>query len=210
MREAVVASDGVFAAPLGDLKWGQLVIASEGLGLTLRAGDLAGGLYEARFEGSVPDVKVKEGAVMIRYPRRLWLPGMKKRTAEVTLSTAIPWSIVIRSGGSDVTAKLDGLNLLEMEARVAGSMFRVELAEPSGTVPVRLGGSGSEYIVRRPPGVGVRVQQKGWGSAITFDDEMVNGMGNDGRVYSLGFDPTGPYYEIDVDSSGSQLTITSG
>lgn len=210
MRETTVDSDGFFTAPPGDLKWGQIVIISEGLGLNLRAGDLEGALYEARFEGSVPDVKVKEGVVTIRYPRRLWLPGMKKRIAEVTLSTAIPWSIVIRSGGSDLSASLNGLNLREMEVQSAGSMVRVELDAPSGAVPLRLGGGGSEFTVRRPQGVGARVQMKGWGSAITFDNEMVTGMGSDGRVYSPGFDLTAPYYDIGVESSGSQVTIASG
>jgi DNA-binding MarR family transcriptional regulator len=210
LREASSGNDGILSAPLAGLERARLVVSSDTFGLNLRAGDIMDALYQARFEGSVPGVKVKEGVVTIRYPRRLWLRGMEKRAAEVTLSTAIPWSIVIRSGGSDVTAKLGGLDLLEMEANVAGSMFHVELPEPSGVVPIRLGGSGSAFTVRRPPGVAARVHLKGWGSGGTFDDQTVSGMSSDMRLQSPGFDPAAPYYDIEVDSSGSQLTITSG
>ena len=123
LREAAVGDEGIFSAPLGDLESARLVFPAEGVRLSLRAGDLAGALYQARFEGPVPEVKVKDGVVTIRYPRRLWVPSTEKRAAEVTLSTAIPWSIVIRGGGSEVTAELGGLDLLELEANGAGSML---------------------------------------------------------------------------------------
>jgi hypothetical protein len=207
LREGSVDSEGVFSAPLGDLQSARLVF-SEAFQLNLRADDLAGALYQARFEGSVPDVKVKDGVVTIRYPRRLWIPGKEKRAAEVTLNTAIPWSIVIRSAGSEVTTELGGLDLLEMEANGAGSMFRVELPEPSAVVPIRLGGGGSQFTVRRPSGVAARVHLKGWGSGLTFDDQTASG--SDVRLQSQGFDPAAPYYDIDIDSSGSQLVIASG
>ena len=104
LREAPVDNEELFSAPLGNLERAQLVVSSDSFGLTLRAGDITGALYQARFEGPVPEVKVKEGVVTIRYPRRLWLPGMEKRAAEVTLSTAIPWQIVLRGGASEITA----------------------------------------------------------------------------------------------------------
>ena len=206
LREAPVDDEGIFSAPLGDLESARLVFPSEGVRLSLRAGDLAGALYQARFERPAPDVKVKEGVVTIRYPRRLWIPSTEKRAAEVTLNTAIPWSIVIRSGGSEVTAELGGLDLLEMEANGAGSMFRVELPEPSGVVPIQLGGSGSEFTVRRPPGVAARVQHKGWGSGVVFDDQTVSGM----RLQSPNYEGAALRYDIETSGSGSGFTITTG
>ncbi len=206
LREASVDDVGIFSAPLGDLESARLVFPSEGVRLTLRGGDLAGALYQARFEGPAPDVKVKQGVVTIRYPRRLWIPSTEKRAAEVTLSTAIPWSIVIRSGGSEVTAELGGLDLLEMEANGAGSMFRVELPEPSGVVPLQLGGGGSEFTVRRPPGVAARVQMKGWGSSVVFDDQTVSGM----RLQSPNYEGAALRYDIETSGSGSMITITTG
>jgi len=210
LREVSADDEGIFSAPLSDLESARLVFPSEGVRLSLRVGDLAGALYQARFDGPAPDVKVKEGVVTIRYPRRLWIPSTEKRTAEVTLSTAIPWSIVIRSGGSEVTAELGGLDLLEMEANGAGSMFHVELPEPSGVVPLHLGGSGSAFTVQRPPGVAARVQLKGWGSGAVFDGQMVGGMGSDGRLESPNYEGAALGYDIETSGSGSMITITTG
>jgi DNA-binding MarR family transcriptional regulator len=204
LRETSADDEGIFSAPLGNLESARLVFPSEAVQLSLRAGGLAGALYQARFEGPAPDVKVKEGVVTIRYPRVSWLPGKEKRTAEVTLSTAIPWSIVIRSWGSEVTAELGGLDLLEMEANGAGSTFRVGLPDPTRVVPIRLGGSGSEFIVQRPPGVAARVQMKGWGSGVVFDDQTVGGM-----LQSPNYEGAVLRYDIETSGSGSMITVTT-
>jgi hypothetical protein len=105
--------------------------------------------------------------------------------AEIELSSVIPWQIVIRSGGSEVTTELGSLDLLELDANGAGSMFRVELPEPTRVVPIRLGGSGSEFTVRRPPGVAARVHPKGWGSRVVFDDQTASG---DARLQSPNYE----------------------
>ena len=154
----------------------------------------------------MPEVKVKDGVVTIRYPRRLWVLGLEKRAAEVTLSTAIPWSIAIHSGGSEVTAELSGLDLLELEANGAGSMFSGGLPDPTRMVPIRLGGSGSEFTVRRPVGVAAHVQVKGWGSGVTFDSQIVS----DGRMQSPNYDGAAQRYDIETSGSGSMITITTG
>lgn len=210
LREASVGDEGIFSAPLGDLESARLVFHFEGIQLSLRAGDLAGALYQARFEGPVPDVKVKDGVVTIRYPRRLWLPSTEKRVAEVTLSTAIPWQIALKGGGAMLSAELGGLDLLELEANGAGSTFRVDLPEPARVVPIRLGGGGSELIVRRPPGVAARVQTKGWGSGVVFDDQTVSGMSSDGRLQSPNYEGAALRYDIETSGSGSMITITTG
>ena len=211
LREASVGDEGIFSAPLGDLESARLVFPTGAVRLILRAGDLEGELYQARFEGPVPDVKVKDGVVTIRYPRRLWAPSTEKRAAEVTLSTAIPWCIVIQSGGSEVTAELGGLDLLELEANGAGSMFRVELPKPSRVVSIRLGGSGSEFTVRRPAGVEARViHVKGWGSGVVFDDQTVTGMSSDMRLQSPNYEDAARRYDFEVSGNGSMITVAAG
>jgi DNA-binding MarR family transcriptional regulator len=210
MREAALDSEGVFSAPLAGLERAKLVVSSDTFGLNLRAGEITGALYQARFEGTVPDVKVKDGVVTIRYPRRLWLPGMKKRAGEVTISTAIPWQIVLQGGASEITAELGDLNLASLEVKGGAYMARLELPAPSGVVPVRISGGAMQTTIRRPTGAAARVHLKGWASEFEFDDQTFEAVGNDVRLQSEGFDPAAPYYDIEVDSSVSQLTITSG
>jgi DNA-binding MarR family transcriptional regulator len=210
LRGASVGDEGSFSAPLVELESARLVVHCEGVRLSLRAGELAGALYRARFEGPVPDVKVKDGVITIRYPRRLWAPGKEKRAAEVTLSTAIPWQIALKGGGAEMTAELGGLELLELEATGAGSMFHVVLPEPTRVVPIRLGGGGSQFTVRRPPGVAARVQGKGWGSGVVFDDQMVSGMSSDGGLQSPNYEGAALRYDIETSGSGSMVIIATG
>jgi DNA-binding MarR family transcriptional regulator len=196
----------IFSAPLEDLSSGQLVVSSCAR-LTLRTSEGMVELYQARFEGSVPNVAAKDGVVTIRYPRRLLGLSGEQRQAVVTLSRAIPWQMVIQSGGSDVTAELGGLDLASFEIKGGGSRIHLELPVPSGVVPIRISGGGSEIMVRRPAGVAVRAHLKGWGSACVFDDQTH--MGNNGWLQSSGLEPTASYYNIEVASSGSMVTITS-
>ena len=159
-------------------------------------------LYQARFEGPLPNVKTKEGAVTIRYPRRLLGLGEKQGAAEVALSVAIPWRIVIQGGAAEVVAGL--------EAKGGFSMIRLDLPAPSGVVPIRISGGASEITVVRPAGVAARVHFKGWVSALVFDDQTFSGAGNNVRLQSPGFDPTAPCYDIEVTSYANMVTITSG
>ncbi|MBO0782770.1 MAG: MarR family transcriptional regulator, partial [Ktedonobacteraceae bacterium] len=196
----------IFSVPLEDLSSGRLVVSSCAR-LTLRTSEEMAELYQARFEGSVPSVAAKDGVVTIRYPRRLSGLSGEQHQAVVTLSRAIPWQIVIQSGGSDVTAELGGLDLASFEIKGGGSRIHLELPVPSGVVPIRISGGGSEILVRRPAGVAVRAHLKGWGSAFVFDDQTH--MGNNVWLQSSGFEPTAPYYNIEVASTGSMVTITS-
>ncbi|HEY3368358.1 MAG TPA: MarR family transcriptional regulator [Symbiobacteriaceae bacterium] len=210
LREAPAGEDGIFSAPLGDLASGRLVVSSETSRLTVRADDTMAELYQARFEGPVPDVKVKDGVVTIRYPRRLWVLGGGKRAAEVTLSAAIPWQIVIQGGSSQVEALLGSLDLAGLEVKGAASEIHLELPVPSGVVPIRISGGASDITVGRPAGVAARVHLKGWASQFVFDDQTFSGVGNDVRLQSPGYEVTGPCYDIEVASSASNVTITSG
>ena len=210
LREASAGEEGMFSAPLADLESARLVFPSGAFRLNLRASDVKGALYQARFEGPVPDVKAKEGVVTVRYPRRLWVPSKEKTAAEVTLSCAIPWQIVIQGGASEITAELGGLNLASLEVKGGLHKVHLDLPAPTGRVPMRISGGVSEVTVRRPAGVAARVHLKGWAAEFVFDDQTFSAVGNDVRLQSQGFDPATPYYDIEVASSASMVTITSG
>ena len=210
LREAPADEKGNFSAPLGDLKSGRLVVSSGISRLTLRTDDAMAELYQARFEGPVPDVKTKDGVVTIRYPRRLWISGGEKRAAEVILSVAIPWQIVIQGGASETTAELGSLKLAGLEIKGGARLTSLELPTPSGVIPILISGGASEVTVRRPAGVAARVHLKGWASQFIFDDQTFSAVGTDVRMQSPGFEPNAPYYDIEVASSASMVTITSG
>ncbi len=213
LREGPASEGEIFSAPLGELESARLVVTSGVSRLTVRADDTMAKLYQARFEGPLPDVKVKDGVVAIRYPRRLWvIPSLakEKRIAEVMLSTAIPWRILIQGGASDVTAELAGLNLAELEINGGLSMISLELPAPSGVVPIRISGGASMISVRRPAGIAARVHLKGWASQFVFDNQTFNDVGNNVRLQSPGYVEGTPCYDIEISSSASMATITAG
>lgn len=208
LRAAPEGEEGAVSAPLGDQASGQLLVMGS-LRLTVRADEGLVDLYQARFEGATPEVKSKEGAVTIRYPRRLLHVGKRQEAAEVTLNATIPWRIVIQGAASEITTELGGLELTGLEIKGAVSMIRVELPAPSAMIPVRISGSASEIIVRRPAGVAARVHLLGWVSTFIFDDQTFSAVGNDVRLQSRGFAADAPYYDIEVASSASMVTITT-
>ena len=210
LQEASEGNEGISSAPLGGLESGQLVVSSGVSQLTLRTAEGMAELYQARFEGPVPSVAVKDGVVTIHYPRRLLGLGGLQRAAEVTLNVAIPWQIVIQGGASEVEARLHGLDLAGLEVKGGLSSIRLELPVPSGVVPIRISGGASEIIVRRPAGVAARAHLKGWVSTFVFDNQTFSDMGNNVWLQSSDFEPTAPYYDIEVASSASMVTITSG
>lgn len=210
LREAPSGKAGITGVPLGDLERGRLVVSSEGVRLTLGADDGIAELYQARFEGSAPEVSVKEGVVTVRYPRRLWvLGGGGKRSADVKLNAAVPWEIVLQGGASQVDALLGGLDLAGLEIKGGSSQIHLKLPAPSRVVPIRISGGSSVLTVRRPAGVAARVHLKGWSSCFVFDDQNLSSAGNDVRLQSPGYDGTGPCYDIEVAGSSSMVTITA-
>ena len=175
----------------------------------MRADDAMAELYQAHFEGPVPSVALKDGVVTIRYPRRLLVLGGGKSRAVITLSAAIPWWIVIQGGASEITAELGGLNLAGLEVKGGVSTIRLDLPALDGVIPIRISGGASEITVRRPAGVAARAHLKGWVSTFVFDDQTFSDVGNNVRLQSPDFDPTASYYDIEVASSASTVTITS-
>jgi len=210
LREASAGEEGMFSAPLADLESARLVFPSGAFRLTLRTTEGMAELYQARFEGPVPEVSAKDGVVTIRYPRRLLGLGGQQRQAVVTLNVAIPWQIVIQGGASDVTAELGGLDLAGLEVKGGGSLMRLELPAPSAVVPIRISGGASEVTIRRPAGTAARVHIKGWAYKFVFDDQTFDYLGKNVQLQSSGFEPTAPYYDIEVLSSASMVTITTG
>jgi DNA-binding MarR family transcriptional regulator len=202
-------AEQTFSAPRGNLTHAQLVLAGT-TRLTVTADERLADLYWLNFEGRPPEVKALNGVVTIRYPRRLWLPGVKARAAEVRLNAAVAWQIVLQGGASDITADLTHLNLTGLEARGGMSMIRLQLPAPTSLVPIRISGGASEVTLGRPAGVPARVHLKGWASSFVFDEQSYNYLGNDVRLQSPTYDGVAPSYDIEVDSSVSGITITAG
>jgi DNA-binding MarR family transcriptional regulator len=210
LQEASAGEGETFSAPLGGQESGRLVVSCGIARLRLRVDDKMAELYQARFEGPLPNVKTKEGTVTIRYPRRLLGLGEKQGAAEIALSATVPWQIVVHGGAAEIVAELGSLNLTKLEITGGFSIIRLDLSTPSGVVPIQIKGGASEIIIRRPVGVAVRSHLKGWVSELIFDDQTVKDVGNGARLQSSHFDPTAPRYDIEATSYSNMVTIIKG
>ena len=209
-QEAPSDEEEVFSAPLEDRERGRLVLSCGISRLSLRADGRMPRLYQARFEGPVPKVSVKDEVVTVRYPRRLLGLGEKQGWAEVVLNATIPWQIVIQREATEVEADLGGLDLANLKLMGGFNTLRLKLPAPSGVVPIHITGGASEITVARPAGTAAQVHLKGGVSTLVFDEQTFSGMGNTARLQSSGFDPAVPRYDIEITGYANRVTITSG
>jgi len=208
LREMPTSNEGTYSAPLGTVRSAKLAMPSGITQLYLHTDNDRETLYKARFEGPQPDVRVKDGVITIRYPRRLWSITTNKRVADVTLNTIIPWRITLNGGVSEIVADLMKLKLASLEIKGGMNSINLELPLPIGTVPVRLSGGASEMQIHRPKGAAVRVHFKGWASHFIFDDQIFSDLGNDIRLQSPDYETAEHRYDIEVQNSVGNVTIT--
>jgi hypothetical protein len=205
----------IFSAPLENQQRGRLIVSCGISRLTVRANEVITELYQARFEGPVPKVNVKpvtgvpgkEEIVNIHYPRRLLGMSEKQGKAEVLLSGAIPWRIVIHGGAAEVV--VGGLDLAGLEVIGGFHTIHLDLPAPYGIVPIHIRGGASEIVMRRPVGVAVRMNLKGWVSQLTLDEQTLIGAGNNLQLHSPSLDPATPYYDLAIKSYANSVVITS-
>lgn len=172
--------------------------------LSVRAGENRAELYQARFVGPLPGIKTKDGAVSIRYPRRLLDPGGRQGVAEVALNVAVPWRVSIQGGATEAVAELSSLNLAGLEIKGGFNTIRLDLPAPSGMVPIRITGGAPEIAIHGPAGIAARINFKGRASKLVFDGQVSSVAGNSVLLQGLDFGPSAPCATI----SKSQLTPT--
>lgn len=210
MRDAPGGERGVFSSPVLDLKSARLVISAGIARLTLRTDTTMTELYQARFEEPVPEVKVKDEVVTINYPQRWWGLFSEGCTADMLLSTVIPWQIVIQGGAAQIDARIGSLNLASLEIKGGLATMHLELPRPSSVILLRISGGAGEITLRRPEGVGVRVRLKGSAHEFRFDEQILNRVGNNTQIQSAGFVPADPHYDIEIANAAGKVTITTG
>lgn len=210
LREAPGGDKGIQSTPLGNVERGRLVISSGNTRVTVRANVALAELYQVKFEGATPDVKVNDGVITIRYPRRTAQQGGKQPMAHIELNTTIPWQISIQGGATEIVTELGGLNLTGLEVKADASTIKASLPTPASVVPIRIQGAASQIVVRRPEGVGVSARLKGWVTAFTFDDQRFTNLSTDVRMQSRDYDATLPSFDIEASSSAGMVTIAHG
>jgi DNA-binding MarR family transcriptional regulator len=162
------------AAPIGGLSRARLAFRSGASQLLVRGSpDLADDLYRATFDGTVPQVRLRDGIVSVQYKGAGW--DWRDRHAAMSLNTSIPWDLEISGGASKLQGKLVGLDLRSFTLDGGADQLRLTLGQPTGVVPIQLTGGANRVRIERPAGVAVRLRVERGAGRVEFDRQRLGG-----------------------------------
>lgn len=194
-------------APIGSIEQGRLRFASGASRLELRGARIKD-LYRASFRGRRPQITVEpDGTVGVQYKGFSWL-GVRDVGAELTLTTAVPWTIEIRRGVSHLAADLRELQLSSFDVTGGVTESELSLPRPRGTATVRIAGGASRLTVKRPRGAAAQVLVRGGASNFVFDAQRLGAVGSATRLATPGWDSAADRWSIELTGGASELTVT--
>jgi DNA-binding MarR family transcriptional regulator len=195
-------------APIGAIEHATLRFASGVARLELRGARIRD-LYRATFAGPRPVITVEPGGVVaLQYKGLSWWRG-RSATAELALTTAVPWSIEISRGASHLRADLRELEVRAVEITGGASECDLRLPRPRGTATVRIRGGASHVTVRRPRGVAVQAMVKGGANSLEVDDQTVGAIGSTARLVTPGWDAAADRWSIELTGGASHLAVSA-
>lgn len=194
-------------APVGDIAHGRLRFATGVSRVALRGARIKD-LYRATFHGKRPQIAVEpDGLVSLQYKGFSWF-GMTGVSAELALTTAVPWAIEIRRGVSHLNADLRELEVTSIDITGGASECELALPRPRGLAMVRITGGASKLVVVRPRGAAAQVVIRGGASNLVFDDQRIGAVGGATRLSTPGWDAAPDRWTIELTGGASSLSVT--
>ncbi|HXJ19218.1 MAG TPA: MarR family transcriptional regulator [Polyangia bacterium] len=197
----------VTSAPIDGAARGTLRVASGVAHLELRAGRIKD-LFRATFRGRPPLVRVEGGSVHLK-TRGFGLFGWGGGVAEIVLTTAVPWTIDVRGGMSEVNAAFTELDVERIDVHGGASQVSFHLPAPRGTVPIRISGGASKLSFRRPAGVAVQVVVTGGASGMRIDRRGADAGSGAVRLATDGYESESDRYSIEITGGASNIVVTA-
>jgi DNA-binding MarR family transcriptional regulator len=194
-------------APVGSATAGRLRFVAGVPRLELRGARIRD-LYRATFEGRKPQVRVtSDGTVTLQYKGFSWF-GSRGVAAHLTLTSAVPWTIEIRGGISELAADLRELTIAAIEITGGASSSELRLPRPRGTSQLRVTGGANHVVVRRPKGVAAQAIVRGGANSLAFDAQHHGSFGSTARLATPDFDTATHRWSIELTGGASDLSVT--
>ena len=193
-------------APFGPDATARLIVETSASRLEFRGAAGAGQLLRASFDGPRPEVHASGGVATIRY-RRKAIAAFSSRAARIALNPAVPWTIELSGGITDLNGSLDGIALERLEVEGGANHIDLELPAPNGSVPVRVRGVASSARFRRPERVPVAVRVDGGISHLRLDGERFERLAGDRRFTSTAFAASTDRYELEILGGASDVRV---
>ena len=161
-----------FAAQIGGLDSARLVFKSGANEMLLRGSTDFDDLYRAKFDGTIPQVRLRDGVVSIQYKGRFqW--DWRERRADVALNASVPWDVEIIGGSNKLQGKLTSVDLRSFELTGGASQLRLMLGRPTGINPSAW--AGASNAVRTADRRHTSSSLSGRAGGIEFDRQKLGG-----------------------------------
>jgi DNA-binding MarR family transcriptional regulator len=198
------AVGGEHAAPVGGLREARLLFRSGASDLTLGGDAGLSELYRARFEGAVPQVRLRDGVVTVQY--RGGLLDFRRRKADLILNGSVSWDLEFQGGLSSMDARLTDVLVRSIEITGGASKVDIRLGRPDGIVPIKIRGGASELRIRRPSNSAARLSVEGGATRLELDGQKVGGTSG-ATLESTGAAKATDAYAISVVGGVSKLSV---
>jgi DNA-binding MarR family transcriptional regulator len=196
------------SAPIGGLARARLLFRSGSSELLIRGTVELEDLYRARFEGAVPQVRLRDGTVSVQYKGGApW--DWRERQAAVSLNTTIPWDIEVSGGASKLQGKLLDLDLRSFTLDGGADQLRLTLGRPAGRVPIRVTGGANRVRIERPMQVPIRLKVTGAAGGIEFDRQRLGGSTHT-VLESTGASEAKDRYEVEIGAASRIAVVETG
>ncbi len=193
------------SAPLGGLTSAKLHIRSGLSSLRLRGGTNPRELYRAAFEGATPQVRLRDGRVLVQYRG---LPfDWRKRTATFGLNQTIPWTIEVVGGIQKVEADLRAVDVRRFDLTGGTERIQLELDRPHGHVEIRVVGGAKTIRLERPRGIAARVRVVGGRGDVTVDGQRLDKKDGLSTLATPGWDTSQDRIALEVVGGSRTIEI---
>ena len=198
-------SQSAYTAPLGGLTSARLLVRAGLSEVRLRPDRIAGELYRAEFQGATPQVRLRDGRVIVQYRGMPF--DWRNRTASLNLNTTIPWTIAIVGGVQRVEADLRQVDVERFELTGGMERLQLELGTPRGQRVVRLVGGASTIRLERPARVPVRLNVLGGSGLIELDGKQLGEKGGRSTMESPGWGTATDRYDVEVVGGSKSIEV---
>lgn len=170
-------------------------------------------LLRASFRGARPSIRAAGGEVRVHYQDALfdWIRQLlhgERPAADLSLSSRVPWRILIEGGVTQVHARIDELDLEALEIRGGASDLDWKLPRPKGTVQLSIRGGASKVRFSRPPDVPVRLSVRGGVSHLRLDSQELAAVGGRLELETPGWATAEHRYALTLSGGASHLTVS--
>lgn len=194
------------SAPVGGLDRARLLFRSGANELLVKGSADIEDLYRARFDGPVPQVRLRDGVVSIQYKGRFqW--DWRDRRGDVALNEQLPWDVEIVGGANKLQGKLAGVDLRSFQLTGGVDQVRLTLGRPTGEVPIRFVGGANHVRVERPSDVHVQLKLSGGAAGVEFDRQKLGATSGPTVLETTGASTAADRFAIEMVGGTNRITV---